>query len=473
MKNLKNHIDEKLSGVKMDYVLSDKILDETVYSEAKSERKTRGGFTKKVIAAVCCVCLLTSATAVAANSQAMKDFFEKLHSDYSDSIVDINKSVVIDGIEMNVISAYNDSRQNCVYFSLRDLTGDRIDESTEIEHVDIYDEDNHPRNGYVSSRRLISFDEETKTAYFMQRSWSEEKIRDTLHLTVKDVYSGMERKQYLSKNVNLADIVKENPEIDPKSGGKNLKKDVMNIPVTDGDNECAITNAGIIDGQLHIQIKWSGCYRCLTDLCLIENPDGIELEPAEREFGSLKEKATGNEIQLNKVTRITYNQEGSENEKLPIYDEYIFNINDPEGVDLNKLGDYNLWLYRKKWNCAIKGEWKIPYKVKTSENIKLTNVNGKHTDVEISQIAMYVLNDEDHIEYVEKIRNADDDFSSIVRPVTQAKIVLKNGEEIEFRIDDEGAFGAYYYQFMCFKKELNLDDVQSVILKGREIYSNK
>lgn len=39
MKRLKDHIDKKLSGVKMDYVLSDTILDKTVYAQENSVRK--------------------------------------------------------------------------------------------------------------------------------------------------------------------------------------------------------------------------------------------------------------------------------------------------------------------------------------------------------------------------------------------------------------------------------------------------
>lgn len=500
MKNLKNRIDEKLSGIKMDEALADTIMDKTVYAPAKAERKTRGG-AKRAIAALCCVCLLTTGTVAAANSQSIKEFFEGLNSSYSETIVNVDKSIVNDGIEVKLISALTDSRQSCVWFSVKDLTDqNRVDENIDIGNFRIFRED--MVGGSSHSFDKVSFDEETKTAYYRVIGSSDLIDQANLKFSVSDIYTDFQQDNYLNSTVNLAEIVNPNPEVvqNPaaEEGVMLLKRDAMNIPIADGVNEGVITNAGIIDGDLHIQVKWQACPQRNSSMMLIENPDKLDIDVDFTVWNEpeITDKATGTPVDLNCVfAHYGDMSDPSEDENGSVYDEYVFPANDSiigEPYDVNKLSDYTLCNQSRKYNNVISGKWATEYQMSEIETLKIDGLPDENMGIEVSPFSMYLINEPGFLAYhehdAELRKKAEEEANGKPYSYTDdgtkysvsVEIVLKGGETITL---DETNFARatgtcasdswawiYSVQNTIFEKELNINNIKKIIYNGEVVY---
>lgn len=502
MKRLKEHIDKKLSGVKMDYVLSDTILDKTVYAQENTVRK-KGGIAKKAIAAFCCVALLTSITAVtAASIPSIKEYFENINSNYSNEIVNLNKSVVKDGIELNVISAMNDSRQTTVFFSLRDLTGDRVTEDIHFKEWSGFGEDAGGAGG-----NPIGFNEETKTLYYKMVAGNGEVIKNDGELVIDGFSSGFKKYDYI-EDINLADIINPNPEYEVEDWGdgritKNLKPGDMNIPIAGGD--AVISNVAVIDGKLHMVIMQDefSSQNNFLNISLIKNPDKIDLDGMDLDidYGNHQEnpmvidKATGDSIGL--IVTDNWGVAFYGNAKVPYSEWVLENHNGYDAYDVDNLGDYTLWTVNEIPTNVFTEKLSVAYPITKAEIMKIENPEDPGMSIEVSPISFTMIDESAYLEYEEYCDECErkareeaglDESANVSYTVDKSytvsiEIALKNGEVISLNENDlhngygskssyrvNGVYERHYTFINTFDKEINLNDVKSVTYNGKTLY---
>lgn len=119
--------------------------------------------TFKTVLIAACLCAAMAVTALAVSPglrEALGDFWP-----YSQTIEGM--TAVDQGIEVKVVSALSDGNVIRLYFTARDLTGDRLDEFTSTNfQMDMPQTNGRWKSGTLYLSELVSYDPETKTALF-------------------------------------------------------------------------------------------------------------------------------------------------------------------------------------------------------------------------------------------------------------------------------------------------------------------
>lgn len=447
--------------------------------------------------------MLTSITAVtAANIPSIKEYFENINSNYSNEIVNLNKSVVKDGIELNVISAMNDSRQTTVFFSLRDLTGDRVTEDLDFKEWSGFGE-----AGGSAGVDPIGFDEETKTVYYRMVAGNGEVINNEGELVIDGFSSGFEETDYI-EDINLADIINPNPEVEVEDWGdgritKNLKPGDMNIPIAGGD--ATISNVAVIDGKLHMVVMQdkNSFQNNVLSLNLIKNPDKIDLNGIDldidygnwQENPKLIDKATGDSIGL--IVTDYWSGNSFSDAEIP-YCEYVLeNHNGYDAYDVDNLGDYTLWTVNKIPAYVFTEKLSVAYPIAKAEIMKIENPEDPGMSIEVSPISFTMIDEGAYFEYEKYTEECErkareeaglDEYAGISYTVDKLytvsiEIALKNGEVISLNEKNfnngygskasysvNGVYEGHYTSIATFDKEINLNDVKSVTYNGKTLY---
>lgn len=239
---------------------SDELLCDVLKSTHSSDKKKNiitSSFRKPVITIIAiCICMSLAIPALAdIVSPSIAQFF-----------MPVQKSDVDNGIKMEVVSAYVHDNVAEIYITMQDLTGDRIDDTT-----DLYDSYsiNRPFDSSASCQR-VGYDEKTKTATFLISitEWGSQKIAgDKITFSVKEFLS--RKKNYsaveIPLDLSLTTTAKDTQKIySAGGGGKDYKKymdegeatvltpskAIDGFPVDGID----LTAIGYIDGMLHIQM---------------------------------------------------------------------------------------------------------------------------------------------------------------------------------------------------------------------------
>ncbi|MDD4169975.1 MAG: DUF4179 domain-containing protein, partial [Desulfotomaculaceae bacterium] len=132
-----------------------------------SQNITRKRFpAKKIVALVASLALcftLAIPALAAADVQAAYKILYAASPKIAQELKPVRMSCEDDGIKMEVISAYINGDKAEIYISMQDMTGERIDETTDL--FDSYSI-NRPFSSSATCER-ISYDEETQTATFL------------------------------------------------------------------------------------------------------------------------------------------------------------------------------------------------------------------------------------------------------------------------------------------------------------------
>lgn len=223
-----------------------------------------------VIAAVLVVCLaVTTALAVAVSN------FIKLSSIVSPQTAEhlqpIEISTEYNGIKIEVIAALNDDEMAIVYLAVQDLTDNRID-----KYIHLYNYDISGASGFT--HEVVDYDETTKTAIIrMTATGGQDLNGKNVSLSVSSFLTGRKELDNFDTNINLEDItpaantIKHDIRQSGSSSGGNdalfetmhaqgetdiLALDEMNITLPNV-GFAYISNIGIIDDKLHVQVKWT------------------------------------------------------------------------------------------------------------------------------------------------------------------------------------------------------------------------
>lgn len=338
--------------------IDDRYIEESLgYME--KQKKRRGGLRRPGVwaACFCAVCALVfsslSAATVAGSARAY-DLLYLISPEIAGYFSPVNMSCVDDGIEMEVKAVYVHGDSADIYISMKDLTGDRIDEGTDLfDSCEILTAADFQTSGCS----LAGYDAEKKEAIFLltvQQPGS--RISgEKLTVRVSRLLSGKRQETVELPQIDLehaqeAEELLTLEEIDAciRGWGENAGEgvEISNVNrILDPDagislspvDKVTVTGYGFVDGKLHIQAHYD-------EIREYDNHGTVWLSDGE-----------GNEVPCS-LGLSFWDEEGTGS-----YDEYIFDI-DPD----DDLSGYSVWGYFATCQSAYEGNWSVTFPVKNN-----------------------------------------------------------------------------------------------------------
>ena len=361
---MKKDFDEKIIKIALDNI---RTPEYDIFSKVEKEiknKKSNISFKKAVSVGVAiCLCLTLSVGVMAATIPSFNKFLSVVSPEIASILQRVEVSSEDNGIKMEVIAAMSDDETTVIYFTMKDLIGDRIDET-----LDIYDY--WMNKGSMFTCELVDYNKSTKTATLRMESNGGEKINNKkVDLNIKSIISQKSTLDEIDTGINISDIseVKDSQTIplDMKNisgaGGdlidelesqdtiKVLKVDQMNITLPK-IGLMHISNIGYIDGRLHIQTKW------------VRNRvnDHGYLYLADSSGNNLNVKMSNIYFGVNKSHKATYGDE---------YVEYIFDV---DKIGLNEVKLMGSFTSSRNYT---EGNWKTSFKVERIKEQKKIDCN--------------------------------------------------------------------------------------------------
>ena len=319
-----------------------KIQDARSYT-VKSRKKTWGKAASLAAAVLLCFTLSVSALAAAVDPVYQK--FYSISPTVAQALKPVKLSCEDQGIRMEVISAAIYENEAAIYISLQDLTGHRIDETTDL--FDSY-RINRPFAS-AASCSFVSFDEETETANFLIyiSQLDNEKIKgDKITFSFSEFLSQKSKFDGELSGLDLSKLTTAEETQRPESirgGGGMMSVDYGTdclVPVAGGIlsplDGVTVTNAGFIDNKLHIQIYFE-------DILTYDNHGYIDLRDE-----------TGNSAE-------NYSISFWDDEKSGSYDEIVYDIS-PEEIE-----SYQAYGHFVTCKNRTKGNWQVTFPLEDAE----------------------------------------------------------------------------------------------------------
>lgn len=315
---------------------------------------------KLIPVAVAAALIITLAAPAALAASPAYQWLYDLSPQMAQFFTPVRESCEDNGILMEVLSARVEGNNVNLYIALRDLTGDRIDET-----IDLFDS-YYINTPFDSSGTctLSEYDSETQTAVFLI-SLSENSSRD---LAGKKVTFSVER--LLSQKKSESDTYLGGIPEPFSKGTMTLSFDasphsdyalfsvsqypVVNRsvtvlspdesgPVLPGSYDYRITGTGWIDGRLHIQIATGQRTKRDAQARLhLRAPDGSVIEPAGKYF---------------------FAKGGVSDERVD-YEEYLFDLPQGDLAGYSLYGDFSIAGLRTD------GHWRVTFRLPESSQAK-------------------------------------------------------------------------------------------------------
>lgn len=342
----------------------DTLIDNTIkmaVEERKPYRKKAGKLILKpsFIAAAVVMCLLASVPVMAANIPAVYEAVSSVMPEFAQRFVPIRKSCEDNGIKMEVVATYVHDNTAEIYITMQDLTGDRIDETT-----DLYDSYSINRAfDSICTCSFLGFDPETRTATFLinitELGDNHTIEGEKLTFSVKHFISGKRSYDDLPIDLDLNAVSDDGKTIKLSSygiGGYRLKGgggdynryfsgsgagrvpqpgDVVCTPVSGID----ISATGYVDGMLHIQTA-------VTDLLKNDNHGYLYLVDSD-----------GNHIQSTYTVSFF---KGKKDDRID-YTEFVFDIGPDEIEQYSLYGSFVIT------GNYTEGRWQVTFPLITEE----------------------------------------------------------------------------------------------------------
>ena len=222
---------------------------------------------KTAVALVCsCLCLLLAMPVLAATVEPLYQLMYMLSPSVAQFFMPVRESDEDNGIKMEIVSAYIHGDTAEIYLSLEDLTGNRIDETTDL--FDSY-AINRPFDSSAHCE-LVGYDENTKKATFLiiLEQWGDKDIAgEKITFTLTQFISNQTKYEDIPIAIDLSEIVTaEKTQIATNvrgGGGSDYEKHVGTrdpialLPTQPMDGFAVdgidLTGIGYIDDMLHIQ----------------------------------------------------------------------------------------------------------------------------------------------------------------------------------------------------------------------------
>ncbi|NMB27952.1 MAG: hypothetical protein GX987_07880 [Tissierellia bacterium] len=331
----------------------------------------------KFVLVIVIVCLMTT-TVIAVNTPAFQNLLEKISPDVAKFIEPIEEVCINQGIKMEVVATGRYDNMVKAYVTFQDLEGNRIGKG--LNFFDYYSltGTNYPSWGSCGCS-IIDYDEENKKATILVEAENGTKFEgENLTFKVDNIF--YDNKEYEDYEIGI-DLTKLNHEPsyvnatekqfmswsygELYSDGDSipiLKPHVKDIKFPD-INTSMISNIGIIDGKLHVQI-WRN-----------KNFEGQGID-------IYLKNSKGENVSCDTNVNFGIDKSGmpTSNSDYPSYSEFIFDI------DTDKLDEYQLLGYFD--TCKqIEGPWQVSFKAEDGKILEKTcNVNLG--DVKVEEISI-------------------------------------------------------------------------------------
>ncbi|HHV17743.1 MAG TPA: DUF4179 domain-containing protein [Thermoanaerobacterales bacterium] len=426
-----------------------------IISEVEKEiqkKKSPWHFKRAVPAAlVICLCLMLSIGAMAATIPSFNNLLSMVSPDIALLLQPIEIACEDNGIKMEVVGAMNDDEMAVIYITMKDLVGDRIDET-----LDIYD---YRLTGtYISTCQMVHYDETTKTATLRMQANGGKKLNGKkVSFQVESFLSDQLTFDKVETSINLSDVkeVKDSQTIPlvtssniSGGGGGDLFDELQSqgiIRVLTPDQKkitlpkidfMYISNIGFIDGRLHIQTKWVG--------------DGID------DHGDLHFVDTaGNSIYMDSAN-IYFGIDKSGNAKWGRdYVEYIFDVSNINLDEFKLMGNF------VSHGNYVTGNWKTTFNIQSVGEELQADCNIKSDTLNINNVKVSPLG--------VTLAGSGEINESVTIPIS---IKMTDGSIQEFesgmRYSDSGEVKLKYVSSL----PLDTSKVESVVVNGTSINFN-
>ncbi|MCD7768519.1 MAG: hypothetical protein LUH36_00140 [Oscillospiraceae bacterium] len=320
-------------------------MKERIVRNVEQKRKRRGFFAPVrrralAAAAVAALCLVLSVPALAATVEPVYRLLYRASPEAAQLFQPVQLSDEYDGIRLEVVSAGIRGDTAMVYVTLQDMTGDRVDETTDL--FDSYDL-NTPFDsaGYCE---LVGFDEETKTASFLititnlaGEPMEGDKVTFSLRrfLSRKTAYEDVE----ISTDLSAVSEAENTRQVaDHSGGGPGYEEGTVTVLCADdltADFPVAGFAAGLgfVEGKLHIQLAVGNAleYDNHGYLYLVDETGSVV--EAEASYSFFEESEAGRED----------------------YCEFVFSVTPEELVSCRLYGSF--------WTSGLltEGRWRVTF----------------------------------------------------------------------------------------------------------------
>lgn len=323
--------------------IDDKYIDEALadidinFSDSKKSRRI---VWKKfvVIAAVIALLLMSMPVAASAGNYTAYKILYSVNEGMAKKLSLVNESCEDNGIQMTVEAVNIDGNKADIYISLRDLTGDRIDESTDL--FDSYRINTTADS--MSGCQSVSYDEETKTKTFLISIEQDEPIvGEKLKFSVSELITGKTEtycKLDIVEKLNVTKGYVSSTDLSVRggSGDDNFDLDApRQMLKTDKGNGFSpvpgvkIVGYGFIDNQLHVQAYYE-------NILEYDNHGFVYLRDDKEEKVSME-----------------YDIAFWDEEGIGSFEEYVFDVSQKEFDDCEVYGEFTTC------DTNIKGNWSV------------------------------------------------------------------------------------------------------------------
>lgn len=302
-----------------------------------------------LVASVALIFTLAVPVLAAVDVQAAYEILYAISPKIAQELKPVRMSSEDNGIKMEVISAYINDDKAHIYISMQDMTGERIDETTDL--FDSYSI-NRPFSSSATCER-IGYDEESNTATFMISitQWGGKEIGgEKITFTVDKFLSN---KQEYHDKIRQIDLSKVNrspqTQTDVNIRGWSFSGDISEKPkyidyltaTSEGSfspiNGVTVTGVGFIAGKLHIQAYYE-------NILETDNHGYVYLV-----------NAAGDEIRSEASVSFW------DSERSGSYEEYIFDVTPSE------INNYELYGHFWTCNSLTNGDWQVTFPLEYEE----------------------------------------------------------------------------------------------------------
>ena len=330
-------IDEALTNIDDRYI--EEALGDIKSDVSSGKKSTKPTWNKIVaIAAIISLLIMSMTIAVSADNYTAYKILYSVNEGMAKKLSLVNESCEDNGIQMTVEAVNIDDNKADIYISLRDLTGDRIDESTDL--FDSYRINTTADS--MSGCQSVSYDEETKTKTFLINIEQDEPIvGEKLKFSVSELITGKTEtycKLDIVEKLNVTKGYVSSTDLSVRggSGDDNFDLDApRQMLKTDKGNGFSpvpgvkIVGYGFIDNQLHIQAYYE-------NILEYDNHGFVYLRDDKGEKVSME-----------------YDIAFWDEEGIGSYEEYVFDVSQKEFDDCEVYGKFTTC------DTNIKGNWSV------------------------------------------------------------------------------------------------------------------
>ena len=315
------------------------LIQQTAAGRRGKRRLPRWGLTA---AAAVLACALLAPPVLAATVPAFRQALYEVAPATAQYFSPVQQSCEDNGIRMEVVASYIHGDTAALYVSMQDLTGDRIDETTDLfDSYDIL----RPYDS-AASCQMVSYEEESRTATFLITitQWNGRPIEGSkITFQVREFLSHKETYEDLVLPLSLQDVgeAPAGPVVNQTGGSGTAAMGETPQVLTPGTpweefpvKEINFTGIGYVDGQLHVQLA-------VADALENDNHGWLYLKDA-----------AGEEVSCSATVSFCNH---SEAEGRVDYQEFIFDV--PQEC----IGDYTLYGGFTTSGLLTKGNWSVTF----------------------------------------------------------------------------------------------------------------